>query len=599
MISDYSMDNLIPALADFLETLNPPLDRLVDISRLRQVSLSRDSFSLSGIESMLNLSKTLSKTIMVLTAKPDPDSVSDGCLLDSPVSELVTATFGLPAAQVDFAVDELLLNTEVFASVPDVSRSDLAARLSTVEHAYFSVGSQAVYSPRMESDTSPDEFGEWDEYRSDSDPGYRVREVYESDLSVPFVDDELSCVVDRRDSFDSPTFGFSCGVPSSRLRYDYMGRVSECAFDHSTTPNLVSPFYVDPMASLQGYPRANVDALMLPVVYARGSTGFEPTKEFDCSINTLVAGRYRLVGYLGSAAFSKAMRAEDLETGELVCLKIIKNDKDFFDQSLDEIKILQILQHVSPHVLLDLKNFFYWKEHLIIVTEVLLDNLYEWSTSCRKKGDNYFTLCRIQSIAKQLLQTLEFVHGQNIIHCDIKPENILFSSYSRCEVKLIDFGSACFQTDKPSTYVQSRSYRAPEVVLGCLPYSTKIDMWSLGCVLAELWTGHVLFQNDSTHSLLARILGIIGPKFPPHMMQSGQNVSLFFQHESLCIELDAVSVGGKGKLMQLLLPKRSSLFQRMRCTDLDFLDFLSGLLQIDPDLRMSATQALAHRWLTT
>lgn len=96
----------------------------------------------------------------------------------------------------------------------------------------------------------------------------------------------------------------------------------------------------------------------------------------------------------------------------------------------------------------------------------------------------------VQSIARQCLEALEFIHGLGLIHCDLKPENILVKSYSRCEIKVIDLGSSCFQTDHLCSYVQSRSYRAPEVILG-LPYDQKIDMWSLGCILAELCSGNV------------------------------------------------------------------------------------------------------------
>ena len=96
----------------------------------------------------------------------------------------------------------------------------------------------------------------------------------------------------------------------------------------------------------------------------------------------------------------------------------------------------------------------------------------------------------LQSIARQCLEALEFIHGLGLIHCDLKPENILVKSYSRCEIKVIDLGSSCFQTDHLCSYVQSRSYRAPEVILG-LPYDQKIDMWSLGCILAELCSGNV------------------------------------------------------------------------------------------------------------
>lgn len=95
-----------------------------------------------------------------------------------------------------------------------------------------------------------------------------------------------------------------------------------------------------------------------------------------------------------------------------------------------------------------------------------------------------------QTIARHCLEALEYLHHLRIIHCDLKPENILIKSYSKCEVKIIDLGSSCFQTDNLCLYVQSRSYRAPEVIIG-LPYDEKIDIWSLGCILAELYTGDV------------------------------------------------------------------------------------------------------------
>lgn len=104
----------------------------------------------------------------------------------------------------------------------------------------------------------------------------------------------------------------------------------------------------------------------------------------------------------------------------------------------------------------------------------------------------------MQSITIQLLEALQFLHGLGLIHCDLKPENILVKSYRRCEVKVIDLGSSCFNTDHLCSYIQSRSYRAPEVILGLL-YDEKIDIWSLGCILAELCTGNVSL-NDGSYS---------------------------------------------------------------------------------------------------
>lgn len=98
-------------------------------------------------------------------------------------------------------------------------------------------------------------------------------------------------------------------------------------------------------------------------------------------------------------------------------------------------------------------------------------------------------------------------------------------------MKLIDFGSSCFIHDHLSSYVQSRSYRAPEVILGC-KYDYRIDIWSLGCILAELFTGQVIFQNDSIAGLLARVVGIIGP-IPERMFNESRLKNNYFTSEKL------------------------------------------------------------------
>ena len=92
------------------------------------------------------------------------------------------------------------------------------------------------------------------------------------------------------------------------------------------------------------------------------------------------------------------------------------------------------------------------------------------------------------------MNALNFIHDLNLIHCDLKPENILIKSYSKSEIKVIDFGSSCFIHDHLSSYVQSRSYRAPEVILGC-KYDYKIDMWSLGCTAIELFVKTPIFPG--------------------------------------------------------------------------------------------------------
>jgi len=87
-----------------------------------------------------------------------------------------------------------------------------------------------------------------------------------------------------------------------------------------------------------------------------------------------------------------------------------------------------------------------------------------------------------------------------IIHCDLKPENIILKNPNRTAIKIIDFGSSCFEKEKIYTYIQSRFYRAPEIILG-IPYTFAIDMWSFGCILFELCKGFPLFcsENEAEH----------------------------------------------------------------------------------------------------
>ena len=256
--------------------------------------------------------------------------------------------------------------------------------------------------------------------------------------------------------------------------------------------------------------------------------------------------------------------------------------------------LLDYLKQNDPddaHHVVHILDYFYHKEHLFIVCELLRDNLYEFSRYNRETGgEPYFTLPRLRRIAKQCCEALAFVHKLKLIHCDLKPENILIKSYSRCEVKVIDFGSSCYLTDHLSSYVQSRSYRAPEVILG-LPYDGKIDMWSLGAILAELLTGYVLFQNDSVAAMLARISSIVGP-FPETMLLRGRHAHKYFV-DGMVYERDRTG------LPYLLRPKATSLAARTHTDDELFLSFVGSLLQIDPDERPTAEQALQHPWLQT
>ena len=114
------------------------------------------------------------------------------------------------------------------------------------------------------------------------------------------------------------------------------------------------------------------------------------------------------------------------------------------------------------------------------------------------KDNGYYgiSLDLIRRMALQILNALYFLHQNKIIHADLKPENILLKERNKSGIKVIDFGSSCFEGNTIYTYIQSRYYRAPEVILG-MPYDTKIDIWSFGCIIAELHLGYPLFSGDN------------------------------------------------------------------------------------------------------
>ena len=134
----------------------------------------------------------------------------------------------------------------------------------------------------------------------------------------------------------------------------------------------------------------------------------------------------------------------------------------------------------------------YWREHMIIVTELLQESLFSFYRSFETavEGLRFFSQPMMATLTSQMLDALTFLHECGITHCDIKPDNVCLSRARRCEFTLIDFGSAVLTCDSHNSYVASRWYRAPEVIMG-VSWGPKIDVWSLGCILAEVILGQV------------------------------------------------------------------------------------------------------------
>lgn len=229
---------------------------------------------------------------------------------------------------------------------------------------------------------------------------------------------------------------------------------------------------------------------------------------------------------------------------------------------------------------------FYFRGHLCISTELLGMNLYEFIKAHEFRG---FALKIIRRFARQMLSSLCLLQSRNVIHCDLKPENILLAHPLHTEIKVIDFGSSCFEKEKVYTYIQSRFYRSPEVILG-MDYGMPIDMWSLGCILAELLTGYPLFPGENEQEQLACIMEVFGPP-EKHLVESSTRKKLFFDS----LGKPRVTVSPKGKRRR---PSSKTLQQVLRCDDEAFLDFLQRCLRWDPERRMKPDEAMTHEFIS-
>lgn len=213
-------------------------------------------------------------------------------------------------------------------------------------------------------------------------------------------------------------------------------------------------------------------------------------------------------------------------------------------------------------------------------------NLYELIKAHDFKG---FSLNIIRRFTKQILSTLVLLHEHKVIHCDLKPENILLAHPLQSEIKVIDFGSSCFEHEKVYTYIQSRFYRSPEVILG-MSYGMPIDMWSVGCILAELYTGYPIFPGENEQEQLACIMEVFGPP-EKHLIEKSTRKKLFFDS----LGKPRLTVSSKGRRRR---PSSKDLRQALRCDDEPFLDFIAQCLRWDPSRRMTPSEALNHEFIT-
>ena len=313
-------------------------------------------------------------------------------------------------------------------------------------------------------------------------------------------------------------------------------------------------------------------------------TNFDDKKShYKISYGDHLAYRYEIVRKFGAGAFGQVIEAFDYKLKKMVAVKILINTEQMHEQGQIEAKLLSLLnsKHV-PHVV-EAYDYFVFRSHICITFEVLGKNLYDVL-----KADNFkpMSLRLVRSYAVQMFTALAAFAKLDMAHCDIKPENVAVELGRPDQVKVIDLGSACFVNEQIYEYIQSRYYRAPEVILG-IKYGPAMDVWSACLVIIELLTGDPLFPGDSELEQLHLFIEYMG--LPPRgLVQQGKRKNEFFT-KSLQVK------PYKGKTPK---PNTRDVASLLKSTNDPYIaDFVQKCLTWDQHLRMTAAQALRHPFL--
>ncbi|KAK2877101.1 hypothetical protein FQN49_001424 [Arthroderma sp. PD_2] len=346
--------------------------------------------------------------------------------------------------------------------------------------------------------------------------------------------------------------------------------------------------------------------------------------------DTNLTDKYSIIRLLGQGTFGKVVEAYDRQRKTRCAVKIIRSVQKYRDASRIELRVLSTLasnDETNRNRCIHLRDCFDFRNHICIVTDLLGQSVFDFL-----KANSFvpFPSSQIQNFARQLFTSVAFLHDVNLIHTDLKPENILLVSnayqtftYNRTipssshttsrtarqrrvlldsEIRLIDFGSATFDDEYHSSVVSTRHYRAPEIILN-LGWSFPCDIWSIGCILVEFFTGDALFQTHDNLEHLAMMESVCSGKIDPRIVRQvlqGRNghgantAAKYFNRTKLDYPNEETSRASRKyvKAMKQLhdfIPATTSFNKQ-------FLDLLRRIFVYDPKTRITAKEALKHPW---
>ncbi|KAL2091118.1 hypothetical protein ACEWY4_013381 [Coilia grayii] len=343
--------------------------------------------------------------------------------------------------------------------------------------------------------------------------------------------------------------------------------------------------------------------------------------EILCSVSS----SYEVLEFLGRGTFGQVAKCWKRGTNEIVAIKILKNHPSYARQGQIEVSILKCLSAENADEFNFVRSYecFQHKGHTCLVFEMLEQNLYDF---LKHSKFSPLPLRHIRPVLQQVATALMKLKSLGLIHADLKPENIMLVDPIRqpYRVKVIDFGSASHVSKAVcSTYLQSRYYRAPEIILG-LPFCEAIDMWSLGCVIAELFLGWPLYPGASEYDQIRYISQTQGLP-AEYLLSAGTKTSRFFnrgpdssyplwrlktplEHEA---EMGITSKEARKYIFNCLddmmqVKVKVNMSTHLEGTDMlaekadrrEFIDLLKRMLRLDADKRITPSKTLAHPFVT-
>ncbi|XP_042205621.1 glycogen synthase kinase-3 beta-like isoform X4 [Homarus americanus] len=298
---------------------------------------------------------------------------------------------------------------------------------------------------------------------------------------------------------------------------------------------------------------------------------------------------------IGNGSFGVVFQAKLCETGELVAIKKVLQDKRFKNR---ELQIMRRLEHCN---IVKLMYFFYSsgdkKEEVFLnlVLEFIPETVYKVARHHSKQKQT-IPISYIKLYMYQLFRSLAYIHSLGVCHRDIKPQNLLLDPETGV-LKLCDFGSAkhLVRGEPNVSYICSRYYRAPELIFGATDYTTNIDVWSAGCVLAELLLGQPIFPGDSGVDQLVEIIKVLGTPTREQIREMNPNYTEF--------KFPQIKSHPWQKALMARMadsPNNDKKHQKLRVfrqrTPEDAINLVARLLEYTPSARITPLQACAHKF---